>query len=171
MAGGHPCSLVRFSGFDEREPERVTRYSEVRLADIGPAAEIWRLYTERLLAAHAQTTRGWGYVYDRFDNGVRIPLVARSLFRELGDSAERFGDPFCTNGTASFFEWLRRPVGGAHESGPAVTRLWDEVYRRRADLQRAFPDHLGADLDRFLDWTATSGASEHRVEERLAQSP
>ena len=170
VAGGHRCSLVRFSGFDEREPERVTRYADMRLADMGPAAEVWRLYTERLLAAEAQTTREWGYAYDHFDNGVRIPPLARTIFGELGDSARRFGDPFCADGDTSFFGWLREPVA-VQAPGPPVTRLWDEVHRRRTDLQRAFPDHRGADRDRFLDWTAASGTGEHGVEERLGGSP
>ncbi|MDQ3587123.1 MAG: hypothetical protein M3433_01620 [Actinomycetota bacterium] len=168
LAGERPCSLVRFSGFDERQPDRVSRYSDLRLADIGPAADVWRLYLERLVAAGVHTTRGWRYAYDRFDNGVGIPVIARDLYLELGAATERFGDPFCTAGGTSFFEWLCEPVDDERGSELVVTRLWDAVYRRRRDLRRAWPDHLGADRQQFHAWTVTHGASEFGVEEPLA---
>ena len=50
MAGDGPCSLVRFSGYDPHEPERVSRYKQLDLSEIGAAADVWRLYRERLLA-------------------------------------------------------------------------------------------------------------------------
>ena len=166
LAGERPCSLVRFSGFDEREPDRVTRYSDTRLADIGLAADVWRLYLERLVAAEVHTTRTWSYAYDHFDNGVRIPMVARDLYLELGAARERFGDPFRVGAGESFFAWLCECVDD--ESEVVVTRLWDAVYRRRLDLRRAFPDHLGADRQGFVAWTVADGAGQLGVEERLA---
>jgi hypothetical protein len=54
------------------------------------------------------------------------------------------------------------------KSDGRLTRLWSEVYRRRADLQRAFPDVEGEDLAAFLDWTISSGVREHAIPPEFA---
>jgi hypothetical protein len=90
-----PWSLVRFSGFDERRPELVSRYRDLLLEDIPPeAAEVWREYAARL----GRGTREWPYAFDQFaDEPVDAgsPPVARRwdrLWRRRADLREGFPD-------------------------------------------------------------------------------
>lgn len=148
--------LVRFSGFDPNQPDRVTVYSD--RVSMGELAGLFGSYSSALKVAGWDEAQSWPYAYDRFANGVAIPELARELYRELGDDAGRFDDPFST-GEGSFFRWLNEPVGGLDH----VTRLWHAVYLRRPDVREAFPDVSGTDHDGFASWRASSGLAEHGI--------
>lgn len=107
-ACGQPCRVFRFSGYDPGHPERVTRYSAMRVEETGEAAAVFARYQKMLEESGWKETRGLPYAWDSFDDGVRIPSGARRVYRELGDEARRFGDPFCTRGEGSFRAWLER---------------------------------------------------------------
>jgi hypothetical protein len=107
---GRPCRFFHFSGFDPDNPFAVTRYSSrLNLSNVGPAAELFRRYRQLLEAAGYHETKAWPYAYGSFDNGVLVSDAARRAYRELGEAAGRFGDPFETASPGSFFHWLRRP--------------------------------------------------------------
>jgi hypothetical protein len=151
--------VLRFSGFDPDRPEAVTRYSaRVQMGQLSELANRFGAYARALYDAGWDEARTWPYAYDRFENEVRIPDLARELYAELGDDAERYEDPFST-GAGSFYAWLNERVPPAQ-----VTRLWLAVWELRTDLQEAFPDPLGADEVRFLHWIELSGIAEHDVD-------
>jgi hypothetical protein len=107
---GRPCRFFHFSGFDPETPNGVSRYmSRLTLADMGPAAEMYRRYRHLLEAAGYHESKAWSYAYGRFDNGVEISPAARHAYGELGPAADRFGDPFETAPSHSFFRWLNQP--------------------------------------------------------------
>ncbi len=165
---GQPVRFFHFSGFDPDEPATVTRYNRrLRMADVGAAAELFGRYTSLLLAAGWREAKSWPYAYGCFDDGTPIPEVARSLYADLGQEASAFGDPFRSDGESSVFQWLNQPIDGPSRSRRKITRLWHAVYRQRPDVQRAFPDLLGADRRRFLRWARNHGAREHGVPEAL----
>lgn len=158
--------LLRFSGFDPDCPERVTQHSErLTLAELGDVAQAFVRYAEALKDAGWDTAQNWPYAYDRFDDGVPIPDIARDVYRELGDLRVTLGDPFTTPGV-SFRRWLDEPVA----PGRRVSRLWQAIYDRRPDVRDAFPSPLGADHDAFLAWAAISGAAEHEIPTTLVAS-
>jgi hypothetical protein len=161
-----PCRLFRFSGFEPERPDAATKYSpRLPVSNLGPAGAVYRRYAALLEEAGYRETAAWPYAYDHFDDGVPIPAIARRLYRELGDAADRFGDPRVRNAPDSFFHWLNEPVDGEPNPSRAVTRFWDGIYRQRADVQKAFPKYLGAHRRRFLRWTARYGIREHSVPE------
>jgi len=165
LVDGRPGSVVRFSGYDPERPGRVTRYVDDPLpSQIGGAAQVMERYRAALLAAGHEAASSAPYAYGRFADGVEIPRLARELYRGFGEAAAAFGDPFAT-GRGTFRAWLDEPLGSSE--GPAVTRLWDAVWRRRADLREAMPDHLGADRRAFADWVSAWGRREHEVSDRL----
>jgi hypothetical protein len=154
-----PPELLRFSGFDPDRPEQVTRYTQrLATADLDGLSSRFADYAQALHTEGWAKAQRWPYAYDSFANGVPVPELARDLYAELGPAAERFGDPFET-GAGTFYAWLNERVLPPR----GVTRLWSAVHGLRGDLQAAFPDPLGTDHDAFLDWTRTSGASEHGV--------
>jgi hypothetical protein len=138
------------------------------MADLGEAARLFDRYRDELLAAGYEQTKRWPYAWERFDNGVVIPPVVRTIYLELGESVEAFGDPFRAEAPGSFFRWLGEPVDRQASEGGSVSRLWAEIHRRRPDLQQAFPDLLGADRQAFLAWTAHHGRREHDIPDELA---
>jgi hypothetical protein len=159
----HPCRLFRFSGYDADRPEAATRYSpRLRTSELGDARIVFDRYRDALLDAGWAETRTWPYAYDRFNDGVPIPDVARDIYRRIDDVA-RFGDPFDTNGQESFLRWLKEPVEGRR----APSRFWFSVYEGRPDLQVAFPAVLGRHRAAFLRWTRSSGVTEYGVPEAL----
>jgi hypothetical protein len=165
LVDGAPGCLVRFSGFDPADPGRVTRYAEhPTRAEIGGAAAVLDRYREALLAAGHEDAQRRAYSFGAFDDGVAIPQIARDVHRDLGTRAASFGDPFAT-GPQSFRAWIGEPV--TRGEGPDITRLWQSIWRRRPDLQRALPDPLGTDRAAFAAWPGTSGRREHGVPDEL----
>lgn len=154
--------LFHFSGYEPDRPERLTRYTR-RLALEGEPASLFSRYQRALEAAGWHETKESTHTFDYWDNGIRIPDLVRAVYGDLGDAARRFGDPFRTSSPGSFFHWLLQPLDGDCR----VTRLWAEVLRRRPDVENAFPDPFGDDLDGFVAWAMSSGAAEHHIPDAL----
>jgi hypothetical protein len=126
-AEGHRCRLFRFSGYDPDRPESATSYfytPRLEVSRLGDAAIVFERYRNALFDAGWAETRIWPYAYRCFDNGVAIPDVARDIYAGLSD-AERFGDPFETQGPTSFFRWLKAPAqdrkGPSHPGTASMT--------------------------------------------------
>lgn len=160
MVDEGPCRFFHFSGFSPEAPRVLTRHpnSVPLCADL---EILLQRYAELLLKAGFIESKQWTYAWQTFDNGVPIPDVAREEYRKFGREVDRFGDPFSTDHPQSFYEWLRETPD--EKSG--ISRIWDAVYRHRVDVQRAFPDHHGSNLEAFLQWTRLSGAREHGITE------
>lgn len=161
---GETCRFFRFSGFDPDQPLAVTRYSpRLTMANVGPAAAVFMRYLALLDEAAYRETKAWPYAYDFFDNGVPIPDLARELYSTLGDNVERFGNPFRTAASDSYFHWLNEPTAIPDGAPQTMTWLWRAIYERRPDVRRAYPDPGGVDRERFRKWMRNSGAAEHRI--------
>jgi hypothetical protein len=163
-AGGEPCRLFHFSGFDPDDPEKPSKYRpDLRLDQLGDAHQLFRDYAAELNREGWATSRTLPYAYGSFDNGVPIPDAARELYAETPDCA-RFGDPFATGGKQSYFDWLKQTPSLRRGS----SRLWLAVHKARPDLQHAFPEPTGRDRRAFRRWTRTRGALEDAVPPELA---
>jgi glycosyltransferase involved in cell wall biosynthesis len=157
---GRPLVFFHFSGVDPEALGRVSKHqNRFTLGDVGGARALYEDYRDRLLAAGYRETRAWPYAWAAFDNGVAIPDVARSFYHSLGRSRRRFGDPFRI-GPGSFFEWLNAPV----KPGAALSHLLHHIYRSRDDLLLGFPDPLGRDAGRFVDWLVEGGRRDYRLD-------
>jgi hypothetical protein len=175
LAGGAPCRVLHFSGFDPERPELVSRHAAaLATADVGPAGPaVFARYAALLRASGLSAARAWPYGHDRFENGVPIPAIVRRVYALLEDEgrAGPFGDPFATAGPGSFFAWLRAaasPGPAAPAGARPLTNLWREVLRLRPDVQEAYPAALDADREAFHGWTQRSGVVEHAIPPELA---
>jgi len=165
---GDPAFFFHFSGLDPHAPLGISRHqSRFRLEELGDLAGVFDRYRELLFAAGYEALKGLPYAFAKFDNGVAIPDVARSLYRRLGSDAERFGDPFRTATVGSFFRWLVAPVPDDALNERPISQLWYEVYGLRPDVRHAFPDLFGADRGDFLRWTQSSGIDELGIDPAL----
>lgn len=158
QVNGRPLGFFHFSGFDLEQPGKISkfqnRFTLVERADLQP---LYTEYATRLHAADHPRLSRLPYALGRFDNGVPIPVAARRALRATDAEGSRWRDPFATAGEDTFFDWLRRPAGAAVPLPRIALALWDQ----RADLQGAFPQPLGADAERYLDWlNGDSGQAE-----------
>lgn len=131
---GAPGLFFRFSGFEPERAQAVTRYSpRLNMSNVGAAAEIFGRYAVMLEAAGYNETKSWPYAYGHFTNGRPISDRARRLYLRLGDEAERFGDPFDTASSDSFFRWSRRRLGTLSR----MKRYWWALYRVASKIREA----------------------------------
>jgi hypothetical protein len=162
-ADGEPCSLVRFSGYDFDNPDRVTVYFDrLSVSDLGAAALFFRSYQAALEAEDYSRTRHWPFAYGFFSNAVPVPLLARRLYAETENWAA-FGDPFDAEPAHSFFRWLNSSAGSEASGRPRVTRLWRAVYESRPDVRAAFGEIDGDGAEEYLRWTRAQGLREHDI--------
>ena len=175
LVNGEPLYFFHFSGLDPERPEGVSKYQDrFEFADLdalGSAGELFRHYASLVLAEGYRDCREWLYAFDRFDNGVRIPDLARSLFLALDiHRRSRFEDPFRSreDGASSFFDWMDGPRG----SPPYLSRLQRYLWRSRSDLRNDFPDapDAGDRLSRFGIWLEHSGRFDHDLDPLLLGS-
>jgi GT2 family glycosyltransferase/glycosyltransferase involved in cell wall biosynthesis len=134
---------------------------------LGDARYLFQKHRELLLAEGYESIRTWPYAYDSFDNGVKIPDFARRMHQRLGREARRFGNPFHSSLPNGFLAWLNGSVDGEQDPSRTITRVWQEVYLQRPDLQEAFPDLFGADRAGFIDWVAWHGIQETGLDARF----
>jgi hypothetical protein len=162
---GAPLRVFRFSGFDPDRPDAVTRYSDrLRVAELGAARGLFERFEVSLAESGRAAARALPYAFSRFDNGVPIPDVAREIYRDLGSAAARFDDPFAAGGADSFFRYLAERADAPSAGAGFPSRIWDAIWRRRADLRAAFPEPGGAHRAAYLAWTANSGLAEHAID-------
>ncbi len=99
-----------------------------------------------------------------FDNGDPIPPIARTIAGRVSRGERRaFGSPYRT-GPGSFYEAIREGDAAI----PVARRLWLAAWETRPDVRAAMPDPTGQDRERFLDWCAAEGRTEHDVPAVLA---
>lgn len=68
--------------------------------------ELWSWYKRMVdRMAVSEISSGWWH-YALFSNGVRIPRVARLLYRERAELREQYTDPFDASSGNSYFSWL-----------------------------------------------------------------
>ena len=147
---GEQCRFFHFIGFDPNEISAISKHQNRFTIDrLGSLAGLFECYRDLLWSNGYRETRQWPYAFDCFSNDVKIPDVARVMYRALGHNCRRFGDPFSAEEPHGFLRWLEEPVEAEREPGMVITRLWYEIYHGRPDLQRAYPDVLGWDQRAF----------------------
>jgi hypothetical protein len=117
---GRPAVFFHLSGLDPENIQIVSKHqNRFQFKNIGAYRRVLEQYQELVLSKGWNDAKGWPYAFDRFDNGIQIPPFTRRLLYEMGDGAEKFGNPFETDQQSSFFNWLNTPFDPAR---PEVTR-------------------------------------------------
>jgi hypothetical protein len=143
---GQPGRVFRFSGYGPDDPRTVTKYNQRLTWDtVGPARGVFDRFRLALDQAGYHETKAWPYAYGAFDNGVPVPELARSIYLELGDEVETFGDPLQSSAPHSYFRWLDAPVDGARGGSGlgTISRLWHMVYSCQTRPSTRIPGSAG----------------------------
>jgi GT2 family glycosyltransferase/glycosyltransferase involved in cell wall biosynthesis len=162
-AGDKKAHFLHFSGFDPLNPEKVSKHQDrFRLSDLSHASGIFDSYRDRLMAEGFRDSKEWPCVFEYFDNGVRIPVIARKIYSELSsEMMKSFGNPFTALPKDSYFNWLNRPMDSAK---PQITNLMYEVYKIRQDVQFTYPEIFGTSRAGFCHWFNSSAGNEHGLD-------
>jgi glycosyltransferase involved in cell wall biosynthesis len=93
-----------------------------------------------------------------------LPGVLESLAVLPGARAHGAGPP-----SAEEVHWLTADAGYEPRRRPRLPRLAMEIHRRRLDLQRSYPDPLGADRGALALWYSTYGRLEYQLPAALVR--
>lgn len=158
LLDGRPVRFFHFSGFRPDQPDIISKHQDrFTFDDLPHLRPLFDYYARCLLSQGYADTKQWPYAYGSFDNGIAIPGRVRRMYREMGEKAHSFGDPFSTRQPNSFFNWLKQPA--------ALKRLWLDIHQSRPDVQRALPDPLGRDKASFYGWLRERGREEYGLED------
>ncbi len=162
-----PVVFFHFSGFNPKILELISVHQDrFRLNDFPNVRPVYEFYRDLIEKANYAKIKQWPYAFGEFDNGVKIIDLFRTLYsKQSREQVLKFGDPFSVSGTNNFFSWMNAPVDGlmAAEGHHAISRLQMEIYHARIDLQRAFPDPLGNDRERFVNWVKQNAQKDFNL--------
>ena len=167
LVNGRPSYFIHFSGFNPDNMGLVSRHQDrFKIKDLLHMEPIFKLYRDQLIANGYRDSKGWPCVFNYFDNAAKITGLIRKVYWELANSDIRFSDPFSVSGKTSYFNWLNQKID---TKIPAITRLMYEVYKKRPDVERVYPDIFNSDREAFAKWFLTSGKKEHDLDNGFLQ--
>jgi glycosyltransferase involved in cell wall biosynthesis len=166
-SNGEELVFFHFSGIQPESLEQVSKHqNRFQLADLGAAADLYRLYRDQVVEAGYFEALPWPYAFGHFEDGTAIPNLGRALYHQLPEEERRrFGNPFSTAGDTSFLHWLNGPAPGASRHPPHPTRLLSHLHASRADLVANFPKVPGADFPAYSSWLRDYGRHELKLGE------
>lgn len=138
LVNGEPLIFFHFSGFSEKDPERVSKHqNRYQLSDLNEAyRKIYLDYQQTLIDADMAGISAWPYAYGQFDNGLHIHNALRATLRHYDPDGNIWPKPFNTTTPANFFTWATTPISKQQMLSPFALIL----YRITPYLQQAFPD-------------------------------
>jgi hypothetical protein len=168
MVNDLPLCFFHFSGFDPDDTATLSKYqSHYCLARIGPLRDLVEHYRKLLFDNGYRECRNQTCVYQRFNNGVEIPDVGRSLHWECPGIVERIEDPFSDEGYREFVRVWNSPLQIARTGTPPITRIAYKVYRTSSDAQAAMPDIFQGDYSGFVTWLRSVGSAKFSLPDAL----
>jgi len=149
-----PMYFFHFSGFSPENMENVSKHqNRFGLKNIENVRPVFELFRDLLVEKGYFESKDWKCKFDYFDNGIKIPNLARKVYAEAIQKDIRFKNPFSTRDSNSFINFLNENVD---EEQPPITRLWYKIYEEREDLHDVFPEPLGKDRKAFFEWLNNS---------------
>ena len=155
-----PAGFFHFSGLEIDNLETVSRHqNRFTLAKLPHLRPLFEHYRDLIMTEGYAKTRKWEYAFDFFDNGVRLPQLARRIYWSMPEYVF-FGNPFAVDRFGNFYHWLNREYEASPDTLPVpVTNLLAYIYSSNSDLRKWFPNPAGADYERFKEWIRTEGSS------------
>ncbi len=169
LVNGHPAHFLHFSGFNPKDMVSISKHqNRFTLNDLNYMKPVFELYKNKLVAHDYNSIKNWPCVFNYFDNGVRIPDIARKIFWEINcNDSKKFKNPFITSEKDSYFAWLKENVDTKQ---PLITKLMHEIYKQRLDVHRVYPDIFGSDRKAFVEWFLISAKEEYDLDDSLLES-
>lgn len=125
--------FLHFSGWDWREPEKISKHGS---PDLGKSARAWNhlrdTYLQCLIGESVQTISGWPYSFGKTTDGRDIPPAMRRNF--LDYCRRRVGHPLEVGlfSNPDFFRHPQNPI-----SLKVASRMWGGALLRALGLRKA----------------------------------
>jgi glycosyltransferase involved in cell wall biosynthesis len=152
-------AFFHFSGHDASNPYLLSAHiagqARMRVDEDVHLRRLLRERSERIDRSEPELRRA-PYGWSRTSSGVTLTGSMRRVYWHAVREAHTAGavappHPFGADGGRGFLEWLGEP---ATPRG-TVDRYTCMVWQQRVDLQRAFPDPMGADAAGLTAWAAS----------------
>jgi glycosyltransferase involved in cell wall biosynthesis len=170
LAAGRPLALLRLVGFRPDRPWWLSDRGSRTLVVDDPVLE--EVCGRR---AAAMRDAGWTSAEERAAHrhellpGIVLDERLERLHAEALDAGESFGDLGRQSAVDAFLSWLREPAPQGGAAG--INRYSHDVWRRRRDVQEAYPDLDREDADGFIGWLWVHGRSELGLQGPLLPPP
>lgn len=152
--------FFHFSGFDYELNSISKHQNRYQFKDFIYLEILFSEYKDKLIDNKHLESKKWPYFYSVFNNGVKIPDIVRKIYNDKESFSEKYKNPYETS-RVSFYSWLIKPVSNKTR----VTNFLYEIYKRRSDLQKIFPDPLVKNENAFLRWAFSSIKDEYNADE------
>lgn len=151
LADGVPVHFVHFSGVDFANPKALSRHqNRLTSADLGCLKDVYRKYlldVSRNMSLEGKNLSQESYAYERFLDGRKISNILRRTYREfVSPHPGDFESLFTLN--VEFFN--ARTTAFREFAGLKITKVYDYLWRSRADLRSTYNLHQFGGQCRFL---------------------
>jgi glycosyltransferase involved in cell wall biosynthesis len=165
--GLRPVVFFHYSGFDPSTPNVISLHqNRFSMKDYPNVRPVYQFYRKQLEAeGHVQINQ-WTYAFGSFDNGVKIPDAARTLYAQTNQRQKiKFGNPFSAASANSLFSWINQPIDHlVLPNTPVLTRLHMEFYNSRPDLHAAYPEPLGNNRLQLIRWLEAHAVEDFKID-------
>jgi glycosyltransferase involved in cell wall biosynthesis len=172
--GGNPLRSFDFRGYDPEKPHLLSRHlglePRILLSKHPALARLCDEYRDKIIRVSAGRNPAKAPLPGFLPSGLRLDPRMLRVYRDAfekwraGREAEP-PSPFGPEGEQGFLKWLNEPLG---QSKPAISRYMLAVRADRPDIEKAFPDPLGADAVGFRNWYRLFGLQELEIPAALA---
>jgi glycosyltransferase involved in cell wall biosynthesis len=160
LIDGTPLRLMRFPGFDPRDPLALSdAQSRLRAAEQPALAALCERYARLLLDAGEIEASQLSYAFERLPDGTQLDHRLRTIYRQAVEQAGLRRSPFTRWGMEEFYVWLGEPAATGRALG--INRLCMLVRDEQPQLREAYPD-LDRDTDAYglIEWLHQHGVRE-----------
>jgi GT2 family glycosyltransferase/glycosyltransferase involved in cell wall biosynthesis len=166
LVDGHPLRFVHFTGFDPKQPRRLSKYDNRTELEREPLlAEICAEFARRLEAHGDTETRTWPYSLGYTASGASLTPELRGLWDRGNREGTITQTPFTPEGERDFLRWLAEAEPEPSSNSEPLNRLLSTLHQASPELHARFPDPRGANRTEYLDWAAQE--AERRPGEML----
>jgi glycosyltransferase involved in cell wall biosynthesis len=166
---GSPLRFFHFSGFDPHDPSVLSRFlgpdPEIDPPGDPVLAELCSSYADKVMRAGHRAHSLQSYPLDHTPGRLELDSRSRRLYRRELIKSESRRTPEPPNpfeDDDAFVLWLNAP-----QPYDTVSRYLRLLYEETPELKASFPDLLGGDAIRFLDWVRQEGAEVAGIPEPL----
>jgi len=160
MVDGEPLVFFHFSGVVLTDLTPISKHQNRYTLENRPELrELFTSYRNLLLDRGFEQFAGKKYWFGYLpDTDIEIPLFLRSFWQEIMEAGIH---PYDAAHIPLLLRFANEPV----LENPQVSRLWMEIYRRRPDVRKAFPDIETSTESRenFVSWVRLYGRHEYHL--------
>lgn len=154
---GKPITFFHFSGYNESEPWSLSKYVKdkprVLLSENEVLLKLCKDYKERLESEDTYDFRP-RYRFNYLADGTELTENIRKIYRKAlvnyeSNNTEEPPEVF-VNEDSAIINWFKLTINNNSRLNRFLYGLWEQ----REDLRIAYPDPLGQDTDRLIEWAS-----------------